>query len=128
MSAIKLAIAGSGGRMGKMLIEAVLQAPDMQLAAALEHASSPFLGRDAGEGLGIQSGVRITSDIATSLEGVDCLIDFTRPEGTLEHLTVCRRLGVHLVIGTTGFSAQQKTIIEAASREIPIVFAPNMAV
>lgn len=128
MSKIRIAIAGSAGRMGRTLIEAVSQSEDAVLAAALEHPASPFLGKDAGELIGAPCGVTITADVATALQGVDCLIDFTRPEGTLAHMEVCRRLGVHMVIGTTGFSAEQKTMIEAAARETPIVFAPNMAV
>ena len=128
MDRIRYAIAGSSGRMGRTLIEAVQQDPDAQLAAALEHVSSPFLGRDAGELVGTPCGVKISADLDAALAGVDCLIDFTRPEGTLQHLEACKRHKVALVIGTTGFSAQGKATIEAAAREIPIVFAPNMAV
>jgi 4-hydroxy-tetrahydrodipicolinate reductase len=89
---------------------------------------SPFIGKDAGEPLGMPCGIRITDDIESALKNSDCLIDFTRPEGTLNHLEICRRFGVHAVIGTTGFTAEQKQQIEAVAREIPIVFAPNMAV
>ena len=128
MSKIRFAIAGSGGRMGRTLIEAVLAAPDAELAAALEHPGSPFIGKDAGELLGSPCGVAISADIDAALGKADCLIDFTRPEGTLQHLAACLRLGVHLVIGTTGFSVEQKQAIEEAARDIPIVFAPNMAV
>lgn len=128
MSKIRFAIAGSGGRMGRTLIEAVLAAPDAELAAALEHPDSPFIGKDAGELAGAPCGVAISADIDAALSQADCLIDFTRPEGTLQHLVACRKLGVHLVIGTTGFSVEQKQAIEEAARDIPIVFAPNMAV
>jgi 4-hydroxy-tetrahydrodipicolinate reductase len=114
--------------MGRTLIEAVQQDAGAILVAALEHGSSPFLGKDAGELVGAPCGVRITADLDAALANADCLIDFTRPEGTLEHLAACRRHGVSLVIGTTGFSAQGKGAIEAAAQEIPIVFAPNMAV
>lgn len=92
--------------MGKMLIEAVQDAPDAELAAAFD----------------------IGDDVDSALANADCLIDFTRPAGTLEHLEICRRRGVHAVIGTTGFSGEQKRQIEAIARDIPIVFAPNMAV
>jgi 4-hydroxy-tetrahydrodipicolinate reductase len=131
MSKIRFAIAGSAGRMGRTLIEAVLAAEDAELIAALEHPASPFIGKDAGELVGSPCGVRISADIESAesdLRKADCLIDFTRPEGTLQHLAACRQQGVHLVIGTTGFSAEQKQIVETASREIPIVFAPNMAI
>lgn len=126
--AIRYAIAGSAGRMGRTLIEAVTQDAGAVLAAALEHEASPFLGKDAGEFVGAPCGIQVESDIATALGKADVLIDFTRPEGSLRHLEACRNNGVHMVIGTTGFTAAGKQAIEAASREIPIVFAPNMAV
>jgi 4-hydroxy-tetrahydrodipicolinate reductase len=123
-----VAIAGSSGRMGRALIEAVFQAPDLRLYAALERPDSPFLGKDAGELLGSACGVKITERVPEALPGAHVLIDFTRPEGTLVHLDVCRRLGVKAVIGTTGFSPEQKMRVEEAARDIAIVFAPNMSV
>jgi len=128
MSQIRFAIAGAGGRMGRTLIEAVFKADDATLAAALELPGNPLLGKDAGELVGQPCGVPISDDIEAALGRADCLIDFTRPEGTLQHLAVCRKRGVHMVIGTTGFTTEQKLTIQDASRDIPIVFAPNMAV
>jgi 4-hydroxy-tetrahydrodipicolinate reductase len=128
MDQIRFAVAGAGGRMGRTLVEAVLASADGILGAALDVAASPALGRDAGEALGSLTGVLIEADIASALARVDCLIDFTRPEGTMAHLEVCRRRGVHMVIGTTGLDVEQKLAIQDASRDIPIVFAPNMAV
>ncbi len=121
MRKIRIAIAGSSGRMGEMLLQSVEQADDMALHAALEHAGSAMLGQE-------RNGVKISADAETVLKGADVLIDFTRPEGTLHHLEVCRRLGVNMVIGTTGFSAQQKAVLGAAAQDIGIVFAPNMSV
>lgn len=123
-----IAIAGASGRMGHMLIEAVQAADDCQLGGALDRAGSPALGLEAGAHTGHPSGVRITADIWQGLGGCQTLIDFTRPEGTLEHLRVCRELGVSLVIGTTGFNAAQKAEIAAAAQDIAIVMAPNMSV
>lgn len=128
MNKIRIAIVGASGRMGRTLIEAVNQAEDMVLAAALEQPGSVWLGKDAGEFIGVASGVKITDDLESALKLADCLIDFTRPDGTLHHLDVCRRLGVSMVIGTTGFDTAGKEAIQQASGEIPIVFAPNMAV
>ena len=125
---MKIAIAGSAGRMGRTLIEAVLNAADMQLAAALEQPGSPFLGKDAGEFVGAPCGVAITADFDTALANADCLIDFTRPAGTLAHLASCHKRGVAMVIGTTGLEVEQKLLIQDASHSIPIVFAPNMGV
>jgi 4-hydroxy-tetrahydrodipicolinate reductase len=128
MSNIKIAIAGSGGRMGRALLEGVVHAGDLALHAALEHSGSALLGRDAGELVGAAKGVTISADAVASLHGADVLIDFTRPEGTLHHLDICRRLGVNMVVGTTGFNAQQKAQLGAAAQDIGIVFAPNMSV
>jgi len=125
---LRIAVAGASGRMGRTLIEALAQADDAMLAAALDVPGSAFLGKDAGELIGAACGIPIVDDIDAALGQVDCLIDFTRPEGTLQHLEVCRRRGVHLVIGTTGFSADGKQAIQSAAQQIPIVFAPNMAV
>ena len=128
MSKIRVAIAGSGGRMGCALLEGVAQADDLTLHAALEHGASALLGKDAGELCGAPCGVTIGADAGAALQGADVLIDFTRPEATLLHLDICRRLGVNVVIGTTGLNAQQKAQLGAAAQDIGIVFAPNMSV
>jgi 4-hydroxy-tetrahydrodipicolinate reductase len=125
---MKIAIAGSAGRMGRTLIEAVWTSKDLELSAALEIARSPQLGKDAGEALGIASGVLVSADYAAGIAASDCLIDFTRPEASLLHLDACLDSGTNLVIGTTGFSAQDKQRILDAAKRIAIVFAPNMAV
>jgi 4-hydroxy-tetrahydrodipicolinate reductase len=124
----RIAIAGASGRMGQMLIEAIRASDDCLLTGALDVASSPALGADATAFLGRQSGVAITSDLSIGLSNAQVLIDFTRPEGTLAHLRVCRELGVNVVIGTTGFNDAQKAEITAAAKDIAIVMAPNMSV
>ena len=128
MTTLNIAIVGSSGRMGRALLEAVAQAPDMRLAAAVERAGSPYVGKDAGELTGSPCGVVIVDDAAAALKGCHALIDFTRPEATLSHLQLCRRLGVNIVIGTTGFTPEQKEQIADAARDIGVVFAPNMSV
>ena len=125
---LAIAIAGASGRMGRMLIEAVQQSPDAHLAGALDVAGSAAIGLDATAFTGIASGVKITDDLREGLRNAKYLIDFTRPEGTLAHLKVCRELGVKLIIGTTGFNEAQKAEIADAARDIAIVMAPNMAV
>ena len=124
----RIAIAGASGRMGRMLVEAVLAADDCVLAGALDRPGSPAIGQDAGAALGRPAGVAITDDLRAALAGAEVLIDFTRPEGTLAHLQACRELGVQMVIGTTGFDDAGKATIAAAAREIAIVMAPNMSV
>ena len=124
----RITVAGASGRMGQMLIEAIRAADDCTLAGALDVATSPAIGADAMAFLGLMSGVSITADLAAGLKNATTLIDFTRPEGTLAHLRVCRELGVKVVIGTTGFNDSQKAEIAAAARDIAIVMAPNMSV
>lgn len=125
---LDIAIAGASGRMGRMLVEAVLDAPDCRLVGALDVPGSPGIGRDAGEAMGRTTGVAIETDVGAVCARADYLIDFTRPEGTLTHLAACRAHGTRIVIGTTGFDAGGRAAIEQAATDIGIVFAPNMSV
>lgn len=125
---LKVVIAGCSGRMGHALLEGIFADAELTLHGALDRMDSPQIGRDAGEQFGKATGVRISHDVAAALVGADVLVDFTRPEPSLEYLAACRNAGVKLVIGTTGFSAEQKQLIESAAQDVGIVFAPNMSV
>jgi 4-hydroxy-tetrahydrodipicolinate reductase len=124
----RIAVVGAAGRMGKTLIEAVGQA-DARLTAAVDRPDSSLIGADAGEiaALG-KLGVALSGDLATVLEQFDVLIDFTHPSVTLHNLALCRQAGKAMIIGTTGFSAEQKQLLVAAGKDIPIVFAANFSV
>jgi 4-hydroxy-tetrahydrodipicolinate reductase len=102
----KIAINGSNGRMGKALIEAVKLNPNVSEGSILKRGD----------------------DIKRVLKDFDVLIDFTRPEATLDALSTCQSAGKAMVIGTTGFSDDALKVIDQASSDIPIVFAPNMSV
>ena len=128
MSATRIGIVGAGGRMGRMLIEATLKGEGVVLGAAFDVPGSPAIGKNAGELAGLVSDVVVSDDVAAGLKNIDVLIDFTRPQGTLVHLELCRKAGVGMVIGTTGFEADGKAVIAEAAKDIPVVFAPNMAV
>lgn len=125
---LRVAVAGASGRMGRMLVEAIQNSGDCVLTAALDLPGSPALGMDAAAFLGQTSGAVIESDLKSALSKADFLIDFTRPEGTLVHLAVCAELGVKAVIGTTGFSEEEKTQITAFAQQTAIMLAPNMSV
>lgn len=125
---MKIAIAGASGRMGRMLIETVLDDADAELVGALDRPGAPQLGQDAGAFLGKTTGVVLTDDIERVFADADFLIDFTRPEGTLVHLEAAVRHNVKMIIGTTGFDDAQKAQLRAAGEKIGIVFAPNMSV
>ncbi len=128
MSQLRIAIAGVNGRMGKVLVEAVNNHPDTVLSGALEHGASEALGLDAGYAVGLKTGVAISSDVDAVLAQSDVLIDFTRPEPTLNHLAKCAEHGVNMIIGTTGFDDAGKQAIEQAAGKIGIVFAANFSV
>lgn len=125
---LRLAVAGASGRMGRMLIEAVNAADDCVLAGAVDIAGSLAINIDALNYLGQTSGVLVTDDLSLGLSKSQVLMDFTRPEGTLAHLQVCRKLGVKAVIGTTGFTDAQKAEIAEIAKDIAIVMSPNMSV
>ena len=125
---LRVCIAGASGRMGHMLIEAVLATDDCVLSGALDMPGHPSIGTDATAFMGRESGVRVAADLREGLQGSDVLIDFTRPEGTLAHVAACRSLGVKVVIGTTGLTDAHKSAIADAAADIAIMLAPNMSV
>ena len=126
MSALKIAIAGVNGRMGRVLVEAVNNHPDTVLSGALEHSGSEVLGLDAGFASGLKTGVTISDDVDAVLAQSDVLIDFTRPEPTLKHLQKCVEKGVNIIIGTTGFDDAGKAAIQAAGEKIGVVFCSQL--
>ena len=125
---LRIAIAGASGRMGRMLVDAVDAADDLRLTGALDLPDSPSIGLDAAAFAGRTSGVTLQADLRAGLAAAQVLIDFTRPEGTLAHLALCRELGINAVVGTTGFDTAQKALIAEHARHIAIVMAPNMSV
>lgn len=126
---LKIAVTGAGGRMGRTLIEACHLAETCQLSAAFERDGSTLIGADSGEMSGIgKNDVKISADINQAISQFDVIIDFTSVESTISHIEICKKNAKKIIIGTTGFSTEQKKIIEAASKEIAIVFAPNMSV
>ncbi|MGC7559241.1 4-hydroxy-tetrahydrodipicolinate reductase [Pasteurella sp. PK-2025] len=126
---LKIAVVGAGGRMGRQLIQAVSEAEGVSLGAAFERKGSSLVGTDAGELAGIgRIGIQVSDDLASQAEQFDLLIDFTRPEGTLDYLAFCVAHHKNIVIGTTGFDEAGKAKIQQASEKIGIVFASNYSV
>jgi 4-hydroxy-tetrahydrodipicolinate reductase len=126
---MRVAITGASGRMGLTLIKAVSQAPSLSLTAAIDRADSPIIGKDAGELIGTEStGIKITDNLAAISDQFDVLIDFTRPDASMDYVEFCRQAGKKLVLGTTGFSDAQKNLISAAAKDTAIMMAPNMSV
>jgi len=124
-----IAVIGAAGRMGKSLIEALSLSPDMRLDAALVSPSSGLIGVDAGEWAGVgRLNLSFSADLAAAMEGCSILIDFTHPRVTLNNLALCCQMAKPMVIGTTGFSVDEKRQLEQAAQHIPIVFAANFSV
>jgi 4-hydroxy-tetrahydrodipicolinate reductase len=126
---IRIAVTGAAGRMGRALIEACRDADGVALGAAIERPGSSVIGVDAGELAGVgKLGVAVVDGLEKVVGDFDLLIDFTRPEVTLANIAVCRQAGKRMVIGTTGFSEEQKAVLRDAARQMPVVFAPNFSV
>jgi 4-hydroxy-tetrahydrodipicolinate reductase len=117
---LKLVIVGANGRMGKVLMETVLTTPGVLLHAAVDRHPSKCIAPN--------NVTKITGDLLGALKGADIVIDFTRPEGTLKHIALCKEYGVKMIIGTTGFDKAGKLAIRTAAEQIGIVFAANFSV
>lgn len=125
----RIGICGAAGRMGKTILAVCQDDQQVTVTAAIEHAASPALGRDAGELAGIgKLGVAIAGDVAPLTDRLDVVIDFTLAQAVVENVDKCRAAGRKMVIGTTGMDDRQKDVIRAASEDIAIVFAPNMSI
>jgi len=122
-------VTGAAGRMGRNLVSAVHEAEDTNLTAATERQGSSMLGVDAGELVGLEkNNVTLIDDINTAIEQFDVCIDFTTPAVTIDNIKACQAAGRKMVIGTTGFSDEQKQVISDAAKDIAIVFAPNFSI
>ena len=126
---LKIAVAGIAGRMGKTIVEAISKTEGVTLGAASVRHNSPSIEEEVGSLCGLPPlGVYAVDDLGETLEDFDVLIDFTSPAATMKHLEFCLSGKKKIIIGTTGFSDEQKASIAEASKQIPIVFAPNMSV
>jgi len=126
---IRVAVSGACGRMGKELVRAVVESEGVRLVSAFERSGHPRLGEDAGEVAGVgKLGVEIIDSAEQALSQAQVLVEFTYPQPTIEHLEICASKGTRAVVGTTGFSPEQKQKIEELSKKIPILWAPNMSV
>ena len=126
---VRIAVVGASGRMGLCLIRAAALADKATLAIAVSRAGSDAIGKDAGELAGIGAlGVKVVDDLSSVVDQIDVLIDFTRPDASMNFIELCRQAGKKIVIGTTGFTDAQKTVIAEAAKDVAIVLAPNMSV
>lgn len=123
---LRIAIAGAAGRMGRTLTETVQQNEGCLLVAATDRAGSSVIGADAGELAGLGPlGIEVKASLPAEADQFDLLIDFTTPENTLSNLAHCAELGVPMVVGTTGLSAEQTDQLKSYAETIPLCFAAN---
>ncbi|MEN2751745.1 4-hydroxy-tetrahydrodipicolinate reductase [Psychrobacter sp. FBL11] len=123
---INVGVIGAGGRMGRMLIEAVQDNPQTSLSAAIERQGSSLVGADAGEVAAIgRLGIQVVDDLSAVIDDIDVLIDFSLPDATEQNMQICAEHQVAMVIGTTGFSTQQEQVLFEASKHTAIVYAGN---
>ncbi|WP_186667080.1 4-hydroxy-tetrahydrodipicolinate reductase [Vibrio kanaloae] len=126
---VRIAIAGAAGRMGRNLVKAAHHNSEASVGAGSERPESSLVGVDIGELCGEgRFDVALVDDLSKAIEEFDVIIDFTAPVSTLANIELCKRHGKKLIIGTTGFSEEEKRVIDAASKEIAIVMAPNYSV
>ena len=126
---IRVAVAGCAGRMGKTLVQAIEEAPQLSLGGAFEHPCHSFLGADAGALAGIgDKGIAISADPESQIDAFDVVIDFTIPEATLGLADICARHNKSMVIGTTGLTAEQLGQLEQFAKHTPLFISPNMSV
>ncbi len=126
---LRVAVVGASGRMGLCLIKAAVLSANTEFKVAVSRAESNAIGKDAGEMAGIGfADVQVVDDLLSIVDQFDVLIDFTRPDPSIQTIEICRQAGKKIVIGTTGYSDEQKAIISSAAKEIAIVMAPNMSV
>ncbi len=126
---LRIALVGVSGRMGLSLIKAVAAAEHAELTVAVSRPDSLAIGKDAGELAGISPlGVTVSDNLAAKVDQFDVLIDFTRPDASMEYIEICRQAGKQIVIGTTGYSDVQKAAIAEAAKDVALVIAPNMSV
>jgi 4-hydroxy-tetrahydrodipicolinate reductase len=125
---MRIAVSGAAGRMGKRILALAHDHPDMEISGALEGPSNPALGIDAGENAGIgRLGVSITADVEEALRQCDVLIEFSAPDASVEHAKAAATAGKAIVIGTTGFSEDQKQELAQVGTRTRCLVAPNMS-
>lgn len=127
--ALRIAVVGANGRVGRQLIRVISNSAQCTLAAALVRSGSSLVGSDAGELAGIgRLGVPLQTDLAAVIEQIDVVIDFTQPAATLQHLALCQQHRKKMVIGTTGLTAEQQQQLQQAAKQIALVYAANFSI
>ncbi len=124
----RIAVTGVAGRMGKALVEAVMQAEGAELTVAVVRPDSSLVGVDSGELAGVgANGVKVVGDLSEAVDDFDVLIDFTTPAATLSNAALCAQAGKQLVVGTTGFTDDEKAQMLATADQTALCVASNFS-
>ena len=124
-----IVVVGAGGRMGQMLIREITETEGCRVFGAVDRPGTPSIGQDAGVMAGIGAlGVHVVDDPAQPIAGADAVVDFTSPDATVDHTSLCAQAGAAHIIGTTGLTQSHEDALQLAARHIPVVYAPNMSV
>jgi len=117
MKKINLAISGCLGRMGQQLIKSSKSNKNFKLVTLTENKT--ITKKIAG--------IKLDLNTELAFEKIDVIIDFTVPKCTLEILKIASKLKKRVVIGTTGFTQEEESLIKKYSKKIPILKAGNMS-
>lgn len=114
--------------MGKRILALAHENAELEISGALEASGHPDIGKDAGEGAGIgKLGITISDNVDAVLQGCDVLVEFSSPDASVEHVKAARSAGKAIVVGTTGLSEEQKSLVVEAGSSIRVLMAPNMS-
>jgi 4-hydroxy-tetrahydrodipicolinate reductase len=125
---VKVIIMGASGRMGRENIGIFSEDKDIKIVGAVERPDSKSIGMDAGSVAGIDGiGVLVSSELVSVIEKADVVVDFSNPDATLNTIEIAAKYKKAVVVGTTGFSEEQRNTIKTYSKAIPILLSPNMS-
>ncbi|HEX7030325.1 MAG TPA: 4-hydroxy-tetrahydrodipicolinate reductase, partial [Gammaproteobacteria bacterium] len=126
---LRLAVLGASGRMGRAVVKAALEDSRFEIVSAHARAGSDGIGKDAATLAGCPPcGVSVSDDLVTVVDAADVVIDFTRPESTVDAASVCASARRALVSGTTGMDGAARAALAEAASRIPVFWAPNMSI
>jgi len=126
---IKLIISGVAGRMGGSIVRLAFADPKIKVVGGVEIKGHPWIDKDLGRVLGLgEKGIKIIDNLEKIIDKGEVIVEFSTPQATLEHLTIARKYKKAMVIGTTGFTDEEKKLIDRAKKDIPFVYSPNMSI
>ncbi len=129
MAAVDIVVCGAAGRMGRRIIALATADTGARVVGAIEAAGNPAVGKDAGELAGIgKLGIAVDDDVHAACKPGHVLVDFTSADATVAHVHAAAAAGNAIVVGASGFSAEQRVEMESLADRMPLLIAANMSV